>query len=708
MAAETAQNWTVLVGHACLWGSLALAAAGMVCRCLPRLPAAVRAWLWWLASAKLLLGLCVAAPISLPILPVPLAARSVPAPAAPPKLTASHPLPRRVSPAALPALPSEADAPPAPAAPAPCWPVLLLGAWALGVAASSGLIVRQSLALRRLRRDASPAALPGLDWEALARQMGLHRAPRVFSGPCVPTPCVAGIFRPVILLPPGFRDSLTPAELRLTLAHEMAHLKRGDLVFALVPLLARTVFFFNPLAWWAAAEWAAAREEACDALALSATGLPAADYGRLLLKFASPALSPPALGLSPGFLGLRRRLVSLRHARPVPRRMRLLALFLPLLLPWRLSAALPPSAASSSLSHAPAGYTVTTLTDDDGGEVSALNNAGQVALSVRSDGGAAQGYAGSPGDFAVLPALPKHRSSAVYGLNGVGQAAGASFNIPGHARAFVWDGATHKLGSLPGFPYSEARGVSEAGAVAGFAETGHADRRRAWITRAFVRQADGSPARPRHARRLVQRGVCRQCCRHGRRQGRHRSVRRDPCVCLDRAGRHDRPRHARRRKQRGLCRQRHRRHRRSVGNGRRRNPPCVFVCRRRDARLSPPARPDIKRRVCRQRRRGSRRGLAIGRRQAGDALAEWAAVRPQRPAAPALRLDFDRSPRRQRSRPNRWPGFQKWQALRVPADAALERKENEHDNRCCRFMPAFLHFLRFSPNKFSPNKLYAD
>ena len=491
MAVEAAQNGMILMGHACLWGSLAVAAVGVCCRCLPRLPAAVRAWLWWLASAKLLLGLCLAAPILLPILPAPPSVvRTASAPAALTQPSATRFLrPHSVSTAALPALPLEADAPPTPAPTPPRWPALLLGAWALGVAASLGLTLRQSLALRRLRRGAAPAALPPADLDALAGQMGLRRAPHVLTGPHIPTPCVTGVFRPVILLPVGFGDALTPAELRLILAHEMAHVKRGDLLLAWMPLLARTLFFFNPFAWWGAAEWAAAREEACDALALSATHLPPADYGRLLLKFASPATFPPALGLSPGFAGLRRRLVSLRHARPLPRRMRLLALALPLLLPWRLSAALPPATVRPA--PAPGGYFVAALTenaDGDGGEVSALNNAGQVALSVHSGGGAAQGYAGSAGVFAPLDALPKHRSSLVYGLSDTGQAAGASFNIPGHARAFVWDGVSHKLGSLPGYPYSEARGISDAGDVAGFAETGRADRRRAWVTRAFVRR----------------------------------------------------------------------------------------------------------------------------------------------------------------------------------------------------------------------------
>ena len=51
---ESVSAWALQLGHACLWGSVGIAAVGVVCRILPRLPAGVRAWLWWLACAKLL------------------------------------------------------------------------------------------------------------------------------------------------------------------------------------------------------------------------------------------------------------------------------------------------------------------------------------------------------------------------------------------------------------------------------------------------------------------------------------------------------------------------------------------------------------------------------------------------------------------------------------------------------------------------------
>ncbi len=475
--------WLAQMGHACFWGSVGIVVVGAACRLLPRLPAGVRAWLWWLACAKLLLRLGVAAPITLAVLP---------APSAPPVITASAPaVPKTAS-----AVPTKrrawasAAAPmadTAPALPRPAafpWPECLFALWLLGVGVSVMRLACQNVRLTRMQRGTHAACLPAADLDALARQMGLKGAPRVRTGPNVPTPCIAGCLRPAILLPRGFADALTPGELRLTLAHEMAHLRRGDLPLAIVPALAQALFFFHPLAWWAAAEWAAAREEACDALALSATGAPRADYGRLLLKLAAPAASAPALGLSPGYASLRRRLTRLASARPAPRSARYLALALPLLLPWRLSAALPRAGVPDT---PPARYAVTPLAGGADAAVAGLSDAGQAAFSADT-----QGYVGGTDAADPLGALPKHRLSLAYAVNKAGQAAGASFNLLGHARAFVWDGAARKIGSLPGYPYSEARGLGDDGTVAGFAEAGRPDRLHAWIARAFVRPPGGA------------------------------------------------------------------------------------------------------------------------------------------------------------------------------------------------------------------------
>ena len=158
----------------------------------------------------------------------------------------------------------------------------------------------------------------------------------------------------------------------------------------------------------------------------------------------------------------------------------LLVLVLPLLLPWRLTAAnrthsLTPSAEDISARE----YGITDLGEvtDGGGDsvAAALNGAGQVAGTARDTEESSQGVTWNTSGQAVsLGALPKHHYSIAYGIKSAGQIAAASYNIPGHGRAFLWNGSPHRIGSLPGFPYSEARGVNDAGQVAGIAQGGFA------------------------------------------------------------------------------------------------------------------------------------------------------------------------------------------------------------------------------------------
>ena len=475
--------------HAALWGGLFIAGVGVACRLLPRLPAGTRAWLWWLACLKLVFDLFWAAPLLLPLLPAPAARLALASPLRAAQLAVIPQPPIAAGPRST-QLAEAGGSHPAPASRgsrfSPALGLLLF--WVAGALFSLLAALGQGVRLARTVRAASPALLGDVDLEALAARTGLRRAPRVLQHPDCAAPCVSGWLRPAVLLPPGLARTLTTEELRLTLAHEMAHVKRGDLLLAVVPALARALFFFHPLVWWASAEWGAAREEVCDALALQATGESTADLGHLLLKMASGQVSAPALGLSSGYHGLRRRLVGLtcgaRESRPLTRW--LLALALPLLLPWRLTAAARVLPAAPPAGAVPSGYSVTDMGAVGGDGVTALNDAGQIAGEAGGADGQAHGFIRDISHAVPTGALPKHHASIAYGINGAGQVAAASYNIPGRGRAFFWDGAPRRIGSLPGYPYSEARGVNDAGQVAGTALAGGHDRWRAAIARAFL------------------------------------------------------------------------------------------------------------------------------------------------------------------------------------------------------------------------------
>src|SRR5678815_1819226 len=88
---------------------------------------------------------------------------------------------------------------------------LFIGAWACGVALVLAQWWRQWQPIRRALRDARPI------------DIGQHLGLTVLTSASMIEPGVFGIWRPVLLVPDGIRDRLTPAQLRALIAHEQCH-----------------------------------------------------------------------------------------------------------------------------------------------------------------------------------------------------------------------------------------------------------------------------------------------------------------------------------------------------------------------------------------------------------------------------------------------------------------------------------------------------
>lgn len=79
----------------------------------------------------------------------------------------------------------------------------------------------------------------------------------------VAVPVVAGLVRPLILLPESAVD--WPAErVRAAVAHEMAHVERGDLWTQLLSQLVHCIYWPQPLVYWWNRSLRSQREAACD------------------------------------------------------------------------------------------------------------------------------------------------------------------------------------------------------------------------------------------------------------------------------------------------------------------------------------------------------------------------------------------------------------------------------------------------------------
>jgi bla regulator protein blaR1 len=159
------------------------------------------------------------------------------------------------------------------------WVVPMLTAlWATGCGA---LVFSWWLRWRRMQavlRAASPLALT----------VGVP----VFSSASVIEPGVLGVFRPILLLPDGIRDELTPAELQAILAHELCHVRRRDNLATVMHMIVEALFWFHPLVWWLGARLMEERERACDEEVLRTGNQPEA-YAEGILKICELYLQSP-------------------------------------------------------------------------------------------------------------------------------------------------------------------------------------------------------------------------------------------------------------------------------------------------------------------------------------------------------------------------------------------------------------------------------
>ncbi|MEJ7595071.1 MAG: M56 family metallopeptidase, partial [Planctomycetaceae bacterium] len=102
-------------------------------------------------------------------------------------------------------------------------------------------------------------------------------------------PVVWGVFRPRLMLPVGATD-WSDEQLRSVLLHELAHIKRRDILGQLLAQFACALHWFNPLVWFAAWRLHVERERACDDLVLS-SGVRASAYAEHLLNVATKLTS---------------------------------------------------------------------------------------------------------------------------------------------------------------------------------------------------------------------------------------------------------------------------------------------------------------------------------------------------------------------------------------------------------------------------------
>ena len=180
---------------------------------------------------------------------------------------------------------------------------MLITIWATGALWGALRLVRFMIQLSTLKRAAIPAApaIQGLAGEIL-QQLRIRRFVRVLVSDSAVSPFVFGVTHPAIMLPGKLAQSLSSEEMAALLGHEIAHLRRYDLLWCAGWRWLKALFWFHPLVWKVPEAHSLACEEEADRVASSQMEN-RASYARILAQITLRVLAIPEVETQLAFNG---------------------------------------------------------------------------------------------------------------------------------------------------------------------------------------------------------------------------------------------------------------------------------------------------------------------------------------------------------------------------------------------------------------------
>jgi TonB family protein len=183
---------------------------------------------------------------------------------------------------------------------APAWTLRNLFAlvWILGGAVAALMLAVEGALLVKLAFNAAPVSDERTSRLVadIVRAFDIERPIRLLQGARGMIPMTWGVRRPRVMLPSS-AVAWSDDRARAVLAHELAHVRRGDWLVHMLAELACAIYWFHPLFWIAKRRLCAESEHAADDEVLG-LGVSAGDYAAHLLEIVRAAQMPARL-LSP-------------------------------------------------------------------------------------------------------------------------------------------------------------------------------------------------------------------------------------------------------------------------------------------------------------------------------------------------------------------------------------------------------------------------
>jgi beta-lactamase regulating signal transducer with metallopeptidase domain len=176
------------------------------------------------------------------------------------------------------------------------WQVLILVVWVIGCIAALLPVAAGMASLGWLEWTSTRVGSGPLESAAqcAAGRLAVKRNVRLLVNERRAMPMMWGVLWPKVLVP-VVAQTWSAERLEAVLMHELAHVRRLDCLTQFVSRAVCALYWYHPLAWWAARRMRMEAEAACDNLVLLA-GCRPADYAEHLLKIAAGSRIASPLG----------------------------------------------------------------------------------------------------------------------------------------------------------------------------------------------------------------------------------------------------------------------------------------------------------------------------------------------------------------------------------------------------------------------------
>ena len=176
--------------------------------------------------------------------------------------------------------------------------------WLSGIVIFGAVLINRITKLKKWHREQEEKKnIPKWFHDVLinvGKILSVDRLPSIVFSDEAYSPAVYGVFRPVLLLPKNYINDLNEQEAEHILLHELAHIKRGDLIIHGICLILQIIYWFNPFLIWMRKQMKHVREICCDITIANILREKTKHYKETLINTAREFLTEntePAMGL---------------------------------------------------------------------------------------------------------------------------------------------------------------------------------------------------------------------------------------------------------------------------------------------------------------------------------------------------------------------------------------------------------------------------